>query len=146
MSKPSRGWKLPPQANRSYNPAGSKHRAALEDPGGQGVGGLTGRMKEQHFFPGPHKANRNDTEIVRGEISSMFFQNKWEKRQRECTVWRAGKKDAKQLWHKLPVLQDSSTSTALGKQKNVPMLYGLMLGHSIRPTDHYIPQILLFLY
>lgn len=86
------------------------------------MGGLTGRMKEQHFFPGPHKANRNDTEIVRGEIPSMFFQNKWEKRQRECTVWRAGKKDAKQLWHKLPVLQDSSTSTALGKQKNVPML------------------------
>lgn len=104
-----------PRANRSYNPAGSKHRAALEDPGGQGVGPLTGGMKELHFFPGPHKANRNYTEIVKGEISSMFFQNKWEMSQRECTVWRAGKKDAKQLWHKLPVLQDSSTSTALGK-------------------------------
>lgn len=133
-------------SKQELQPSWLQTQSSLEDPGGQGVGGLTGRMKEQHFFPGPHKANRNDTEIVRGEISSMFFQNKWEKRQRECTVWRAGKKDAKQLWHKLPVLQDSSTSTALGKQKNVPMLYGLMLGHGIRPTDHYIPQILLFLY
>lgn len=115
MSKSSRGWELPPQANRSYNPAGSKDRAALKDFRGRGVGLLTGRMKEQHFFPGPHKANRNYVEMVRGEISSMFYQNKWEKSQREGTMLRAGKKDAKQLRHKLPVLQDSSTSTALGK-------------------------------
>lgn len=67
----------------------------------------------------------------------MFFQNKWEKSQRECTVWRAGKKDAKQLWHKLPVLQDRRTSTALGKKKNASILFGLMSGHRIRPTDHY---------
>lgn len=98
---------------------------------------LTGWLKELHFFPGPHKANRNYVEIVRGEISSMFFQNKWETSQRECTVWRARKKNAKQLWHKLPVLQDSSTNTALGKQKNASILYSLMLGHSVRPTDHY---------
>lgn len=101
------------------------------------MGLLTGWMQEQHFSPGPHKANRNNVERVKGKISSTFFQNKWEKNQRECTMWRAGKKDAKQLWHKLPVLQNSSTSTALDKQKNASMLYGQMSGHSIKPTDHY---------
>lgn len=137
MSKPSRGWELLSWGNRSHNPAVSKHRAAQEDPRGQGGGVFTGWMKEQHFFPGPHKANKNYMETVRGGISSMFFQNKREKSQRECTVWRAGKKDAKQPKHKLPVLQDSSTSTALVKKQSASILFGLMSGHRIQPIDHY---------
>lgn len=57
-------------------------QTALEDPRGQGEGQLTGWVKEQQFFPSPHKANRNYVEVARGEISSMFFQDKWEKSQR----------------------------------------------------------------
>lgn len=135
MSQPSRGWELLSWGNRSYNPAVSKQSS----PGGpqRPRSGHVHRLDEgAALLPWPSQS-KNYMEIVRGEISSMFFQNKWEKRQRECTVWRAGKKDAKQLWHKLPVLQDSSTSTALVKKQSASILFGLMSGHRIRPTDHY---------
>lgn len=137
MSKPLWGWELPLWANRSYDPTGSRHKAALEDPGGQG-----GTCSQTGL--------KNSTSSLaltkQTEITGKYWGDKYP----ACSSKTSGRsareyalcgelerKDAKQLWHKLPVLQDSSTSTALGKQKNAPTLNGLTLGHSMRPTDHY---------